>query len=96
MGVFLEGTRTLGRVLRARSGFVRLMREVPEAQVVLCSVQGTSDFVRFPARPRIEVAFFPPATELSDLAIEPAEVSAQLLAEIRTRVPIPRLKDPVT
>ena len=34
IGIFLEGTRTAGRPLRARSGFGRLAQAVPEAQIV--------------------------------------------------------------
>lgn len=93
IGVFLEGTRTLGRVLRARSGFVRLSREVPEAEIVGCAVRGTSELHEFPRRPRISVAFFPPVTDVREPGAEPAEVAARLLEEIRRRAPIPGLSD---
>ena len=43
IGVFPEGTRSLGRTLRARSGFGRLADAVPEAQLVCCTVEGTVD-----------------------------------------------------
>jgi len=38
IGIFPEGTRSLGRVLRARSGLGRLAEAVPEARIVCCSV----------------------------------------------------------
>jgi len=66
IGIFPEGTRSRGRELRARSGFGRIAKAVPEAQIVSCTVQGTVDIARFPRRPRIRVCFFTPAgTEMS-------------------------------
>src|SRR3712207_7269689 len=38
IGIFLEGTRSLGRELRARSGYLRLAQRVPEATLVSVSV----------------------------------------------------------
>ena len=62
IGVFPEGTRSLGRELRARSGFGRLADAVPEAQIVCCTVEGTVDIPKFPkSRPHVRVRFFPPA-----------------------------------
>lgn len=62
IGVFPEGTRSLGRDLRARSGIGRLAQEVPEAQIVCARVTGTVDIAKFPrSRPAIRVEFFRPA-----------------------------------
>ena len=51
IGVFPEGTRSRGKVLRARSGVGRLALEVPEAHVSLVAIEGTSDLTGFPRRP---------------------------------------------
>src|SRR3954464_16101821 len=61
IGVFPEGTRSRGKVLRARSGVGRLALEVPEAHVTLVAIEGTSDLTGFPRRPRIRLRFFDPA-----------------------------------
>jgi 1-acyl-sn-glycerol-3-phosphate acyltransferase len=88
IGVFPEGTRSLGRVLRARSGFGRLAAAVPEARVVCCTVTGTSDISSFPRRPRVRVHFFTPAGGGLLNGETPGELSARLLAEIRADAPI--------
>lgn len=87
IGVFPEGTRSKGEVLRARSGFGRLAEAVPEARIVLVAVEGTTDFVRFPTRPRVRVRFFEPAGGQRRSGETPGELSARLLAEIRAIVP---------
>src|SRR3954451_21091438 len=48
IGVFPEGTRSRGKVLRARSGVGRLVLEVPEAHITLVAIEGTSDLTGFP------------------------------------------------
>jgi 1-acyl-sn-glycerol-3-phosphate acyltransferase len=87
IGIFPEGTLSLGRPLRARSGIGRLAEAVPEAQVLCCTVEGTVDLARFPRRPRIRVVFFPPA----EAGLKPGEavgdLADRLLAEIRDRAP---------
>lgn len=89
IGIFPEGTRSLGRELRPRSGFGRLAEAVPEAQVVSCAVTGTVDIPKFPAhRPRVRVEFFTPAGGGLQPGETPAEFSGRLLAEIRARAPI--------
>jgi 1-acyl-sn-glycerol-3-phosphate acyltransferase len=88
IGVFPEGTRSLGRELRARSGFGRLAAEVPEAEVVCCTVVGTTDITSFPKRPAVTVRFFRPAGGGLVNGETPAELSARLLAEIRAEAPI--------
>ncbi len=83
IGVFPEGTRSRGKVLRARSGVGRLALEVPEAHVSLVAIQGTSDLTGFPRRPRLKVSFFDPAGGQPRPGEDPGELSARLLAEVR-------------
>src|SRR3954454_5237983 len=87
IGVFPEGTRSRGKVLRARSGVGRLALEVPEAHVTLVAIEGTADLTGFPRRPRIRVRFFNPAGGQPQPGEDPGELSARLLAEIRELVP---------
>ncbi len=88
IGIFLEGTRSLGRELRARSGFGRLTEAVPEAHVVCCSIVGTTDIPRFPSRPEVRIRFFrPDGGGLRD-GESAGELAARLLAEIRAEAPI--------
>jgi 1-acyl-sn-glycerol-3-phosphate acyltransferase len=87
IGVFPEGTRSRGKVLRARSGIGRLALEVPEAHITLAAVEGTSDLTGFPRRPRIRVRFFDPAGGQARPQEEAGELSARLLAELRELVP---------
>ncbi len=86
IGVFPEGTRSRGKVLRARSGVGRLALEVPEAHVTLVAIEGTSDLSGFPRRPRLRVRFFDPAGGQPRPDEDPGELSARLLAEIRELV----------
>ena len=88
IGVFPEGTISRGAVLRARSGLGRLAHAVPEATIVCVTVTGTVDIVRFPKRPRISVAFFPPAEGGVREGEDAAEFPVRLLAEIRALAPI--------
>ena len=83
IGVFLEGTISAGREMRARSGFGRLALAVPEARLVCVAVEGTTDFARFPKRPRVRVRFFAPASGQTQPDEQPGALSARLLAEIR-------------
>ena len=87
IGIFPEGTRSLGRELRARSGFGRLAAEVPEAEVVCVAVSGTVDIPRFPKRPRVRVKFFSPARGGLAHGEEAAVLATRLLAEIRGHAP---------
>jgi 1-acyl-sn-glycerol-3-phosphate acyltransferase len=59
--VFPEGRISGGKRRRARTGVARLAMSCPEARVVLCAAEGTTDYVRFPMRPRVSVSFFEPA-----------------------------------
>jgi len=87
IGVFPEGTRSRGKVLRARSGVGRLALEVPEAKLICVAVEGTSDLTGFPRRPRLRVRFFEPAGGQAQPGEEPGELAVRLLAEIRELVP---------
>jgi len=87
IGLFPEGTRSMGGVLRARSGFGRLAQAVPEARIVCLAMEGTTDLSRFPRRPRLRLTFFAPAGGGLQEGETPAELSARLLAEIRERSP---------
>lgn len=87
IGVFPEGTRSRGNVLRARSGVGRLALEVPEAKLVCVAIEGTTGFTSFPRRPRISTRFFEPKGGQAKLGEDPGELSARLLAEIRALVP---------
>jgi 1-acyl-sn-glycerol-3-phosphate acyltransferase len=89
IGIYPEGTRSLGRALRARGGVGYLARAVPEATIVGVACNGTVAIPRFPrARPRVRVEFF----EFDRPAIapeeSPQEYSTRLLAQVRRRAPI--------
>ncbi|MEA2374023.1 MAG: 1-acyl-sn-glycerol-3-phosphate acyltransferase [Thermoleophilaceae bacterium] len=77
--VFPEGKLSLGERLRARSGVARLRAACPEAVVVLAAISGTTDYVRFPRRPRVRIELFQPPPGV--------EEPQQLLDAVRERVP---------
>jgi 1-acyl-sn-glycerol-3-phosphate acyltransferase len=54
---------------------------------ILCAVQGTTDYVRFPKRPRVRVSFFEPDGGQPRKGEDPGELAARPLDEIRERVP---------
>ncbi len=87
IGLFPEGTRSRGRVLRARSGVGRLALEVPEAKIALVAIEGTSDLTGFPRRPRLRVRFFEPSAGQAKQGEDPGELAVRLLAELRELVP---------
>ncbi|MEA2150637.1 MAG: 1-acyl-sn-glycerol-3-phosphate acyltransferase [Solirubrobacteraceae bacterium] len=76
IGIFPEGTRSLGRTLRPRSGLGRLTAAVPETVVVPTAVAGSTDIPRFPRRPRLRVHFLAP------LAMQPGEAPAAFAARV--------------
>ena len=89
IGIYPEGTRSLGRALRARSGIGYLARAVPEATIIGVACNGTVAIPQFPsARPHARVEFF----EFDRPAIAPEEspqqYSTRLLAQLRHRAPI--------
>jgi 1-acyl-sn-glycerol-3-phosphate acyltransferase len=85
--VFPEGGLSWGERRRAHSGVGRLAQACPGARIVLCAVEGATDYVRFPRRPRVRVTFFRPQKGDARPDETPAEVATRLLDEIRTRVP---------
>jgi len=87
IGIFPEGTRSLGRELRPRSGLGRLKAAVPEAVIVPVAVEGTTDIPRFPKRPRLRVRFLAPADGLQP-GESPADLTVRVLASIRELAPI--------
>jgi 1-acyl-sn-glycerol-3-phosphate acyltransferase len=89
IGIYPEGTRSLGRALRARSGIGYLARAVPEATIIGVACNGTVAIPRFPReRPHVRVEFF----QFDQPAIAPEEspqqYSTRLLAQLRGRAPI--------
>jgi 1-acyl-sn-glycerol-3-phosphate acyltransferase len=89
IGIYPEGTRSLGRALRARSGVGQLARAVPEATIIGVACNGTVAIPRLPkARPRVRVEFF--AFDRPAIAPEesPQEYSTRLLTQLRQRAPI--------
>lgn len=87
IGIFPEGTISVGRTLRARSGVGRLALEVPDARIVCAAVTGTPDIARFPKRPKLHVRFFEPASGQTDGSESAAEIAERLVAEIRDIAP---------
>jgi 1-acyl-sn-glycerol-3-phosphate acyltransferase len=85
--VFPEGKLSRGERLAARSGLGRLASACPGASVVLCAIEGTTDYVRFPRRPRVRLSFFEPAGGPPRADEDPQAMAARLLDEIRQRVP---------
>ena len=87
IGIFPEGTRSLGRELPARTGIGRLAEAVPEAEVVCVRTNGSVDVVRMPKRPSITVEFFRPAGGRLQPGESAAAFSDRLLAELRDGAP---------
>jgi 1-acyl-sn-glycerol-3-phosphate acyltransferase len=87
LGIFPEGTRSLGKPLRARSGIGRLAAAVPEAQIVCCALNGPSDMTRFPKRPRITVELFRPSGGGLQPDESHADFAARSVAELRAKAP---------
>ncbi len=87
IGVFPEGTRSLGRTLRPRSGLGRLVAAVPEAVVVPVAVTGTTDITAFPKRPRLHVRFLPPPEPIRE-GESPSDYALRVVTEIREIAPI--------
>lgn len=87
IGVFPEGTRSLGRELRARSGFGRLAEAVPEAAVRCVRVTGTVDIPRITVRPHVRIEFFEPAGGGLKPGEDLTEFSQRLVDEIRVGAP---------
>ena len=88
VGIFIEGTRSLGRKLRARSGIGRMAAAVPDAKIVCAAVSGTTDIPRFPRRPRLKVVFFEPAGGQMKPGEDPTAFAVRVLADMRAIAPI--------
>lgn len=88
IGIFPEGTISRGSRLRARSGAGRMALAVPEATIVLVTITGSVDIVRFPKRPRIRIEFFLPETGPPREGESAAELTIRLMEEIRRRAPV--------
>jgi 1-acyl-sn-glycerol-3-phosphate acyltransferase len=93
--VFPEGRLSRGLRLPARSGVGRLAEAVPGTTIVLCAIAGATDYVRFPRRPRVTLAFFEPEGGQRRDGEEPPALAGRLLAELRGRVaPVPAGRRP--
>jgi 1-acyl-sn-glycerol-3-phosphate acyltransferase len=88
VGIFPEGTRSLGRRLRARSGIGRMAAAVPEATIVLAAVSGTTDIARFPRRPRLKVTFLEPCGGQMRPGEDPTDLAVRVVEELREHAPI--------
>lgn len=88
VGIFPEGTRSLGRELRPRSGLGRLAAAVPEAHIVCAAVTGTTDITAFPKRPHVRVTFYAPAGGGLQPGESPADLARRLVTELRGRAAI--------
>jgi len=87
IGIFPEGTRSLGRKLRPRSGLGRLVAAVPEAVIVPVAVTGSTDIPRFPKRPRLHVRFLAPVEGLRP-GESPSDLAVRIVEQIRAIAPI--------
>lgn len=87
VGIFPEGTLSRGERLRARRGAARLALACPEVPVLLATVEGGNDVLRFPRRPRMKIVFFKPAGGQARPDEDPAELAERFMEEIRLRVP---------
>jgi 1-acyl-sn-glycerol-3-phosphate acyltransferase len=87
IGVFPEGTRSLGRPLRARSGVGRLAEAVPEATVVCVRTNGSVDVVRLPKRPSVTVDFYLPTGGQLQPGESAAAFAERLVADLREGAP---------
>jgi 1-acyl-sn-glycerol-3-phosphate acyltransferase len=89
IGIYPEGTRSLGRVLRARSGIGYLARAVPETTIIGVACNGTPAISSFPrARPHVRVDFFEFDRATIGPDESPQEYSTRLLSQLRQRAPI--------
>jgi 1-acyl-sn-glycerol-3-phosphate acyltransferase len=61
---------------------------VPETEIILAAVTGTTDYARFPKRPRVTVTFSQPAEGGYRIGEDHGEFAARLLSEIRAVAPI--------
>jgi 1-acyl-sn-glycerol-3-phosphate acyltransferase len=88
VAIFPEGGLSWGEPARARSGVGVLAGRCPAARVVLCTVEGTTDYVRWPRRPRVMVRFVTPASGQPRPGEDPTLLATRLLKDLRDRVPV--------
>src|SRR5437764_502510 len=89
IGVYPEGTRSLGRALRARSGVGYMARAVPEATIIGVACNGTVAIPRFHRdRPHVRIEFFESDRPAIAPEESPQQYSTRLLAQLRQRAPI--------
>ena len=88
VAVFPEGRLSWGVPVRARSGIGVLAVRCPAARIIQCSIEGTTDYVRWPRRPRVTVRFMPPSGGPARPGEEPSALATRLLRELRDRVPV--------
>ncbi|MCX6539643.1 MAG: lysophospholipid acyltransferase family protein [Acidobacteria bacterium] len=88
VAIFPEGRLSWGEAVRARSGVGVLAGRCSAARVVLCAVEGTTAYVRWPRRPRVTVRFMAPASGQPRPGEDPAALAARLLQDLRDRVPV--------
>ncbi|MEI6667251.1 MAG: lysophospholipid acyltransferase family protein [Acidobacteriota bacterium] len=88
VAIFPEGGLSWGAPARARSGVGVLAARCPGVRVVLCAVTGTTDFVRWPRRPRVRVEFMPTVTGQPRPGEDPAALASRLMGEVRARAPV--------
>lgn len=84
--IFPEGRLSWGERLRARTGVARLAQWCENVQIVLCTIEGATDYARFPRRPRVKVTFLRPAAGDPQPGEEAPVLATRLLDEIRDRV----------
>jgi len=88
VAIFPEGGLSWGEPVRARSGVGVLAGRCAAARVVLCAVTGTTDYVRWPRRPRVVVRFMMPASGQPRPGEDPAALAARLLQDLRDCAPV--------
>src|SRR3954454_11690048 len=89
IGIYPEGTRSLGRALRARSGIGYLARAVPEATIIGVACSGTVAIPRFPrTRPHVSVDFFEFERPEIGRDESPRDWGTRPLAQLRQRARI--------
>jgi 1-acyl-sn-glycerol-3-phosphate acyltransferase len=87
LGVFPEGRLTWGVAIRARTGVGLLATWCADARIVLCTIEGTTDYVRFPKRPKVRLRFFLPSEGQARAGEDPNALAVRLLADLRAVVP---------
>ncbi|MCX6551531.1 MAG: lysophospholipid acyltransferase family protein [Acidobacteria bacterium] len=85
--VFPEGRLSWGERIRARTGVGLLAAWCPESRAVLCAMEGTTEYVRFPRRPRVRIRFLAPPGGQRRPDESPTELATRLLFELRQVVP---------